>query len=82
MQPGALELIDLAPGQTATVTMEFRDNVRLTGRSRNFTVDVEGGLVGLLVDLRDVPLRVSERSETRRTALEAWQRVVWSEPDE
>jgi hypothetical protein len=79
LQPGALEAIDLAPGQTAVARMEFRDNVRLASRGRNFTVNVAGGLVGLLVDLREVPLRVSDRSEARRAALEAWQRVVWAE---
>ena len=82
MQPGSLELIELAPGKTATATMEFRDNVRLTSRGRSFTVDVDGGLVGLLVDLREVPLRTSDRSEARRAALEAWQRVVSAETNE
>jgi hypothetical protein len=82
LQPGALEAIDLAPGQKAVAKMEFRDNVRLGSRARNFTVNVAGGLVGLLVDLREVPLRVSDRSEARRAALEAWQRVVWTEPVE
>jgi hypothetical protein len=62
--------------------MEFRDNVRLTSRGRSFTVDVDGGLVGLLVDLREVPLRTSDRSEARRSALEAWQRVVSAETNE
>jgi hypothetical protein len=82
MQPGSLELIELAPGKTATARMEFRDNVRLTSRGRSFTVDVDGGLVGLLVDLREVPLRTSERSEARRAALEAWQKVVSAETNE
>jgi hypothetical protein len=82
LQPGSLEAIDLGPGQTATAELEFRDNVRLSTRGRNFSVDVGGGLVGLLVDLREVPLRVSDRRETRRAALEAWQRVVWSETGE
>ena len=82
LQPGALEAIDLAPGQTATAVLEFRDNVRLTGRGRNFIVEVDGGLAGLLVDLRDVPLRMPDRSEARRAALEAWQRVVWAESGE
>jgi hypothetical protein len=82
MQPGSLELIELAPGKTATARMEFRDNVRLTSRGRSFAVDVDGGLVGLLVDLREVPLRTSDRSEARRVALEAWQRVVSAETNE
>jgi len=79
LQPGALEAVPLAPGESATAEMEFRDNVRLTGRGRIFNVAVEGGLAGLLVDLREVPLRVSDRTEARRVALEAWQRVVWAE---
>jgi hypothetical protein len=79
LQPGALESIDLGPGQTATAEMEFRENIRLTGRGRSFAVEVEGGLVGLLVDMREIPLRVSDRSEARRAALEAWQLVVWAE---
>jgi hypothetical protein len=79
LQPGALESIDLGPGQTATAEMEFRENIRLTGRGRSFAVEVEGGLAGLLVDMREIPLRVSDRSEARRAALEAWQRVVWPE---
>ncbi len=79
LQPGALESIDLGPGQTAIAEMEFRESIRLTGRGRSFGVEVEGGLVGLLVDMREIPLRVSDRSEARRAALEAWQRVVWPE---
>ncbi len=82
LQPGALERVRLGPGESATVQMEFRDNVRLLGRGRSFSVAVDGGLAGLLVDLREVPLRVSDRSEARRVALEAWQRVVWAEDAE
>jgi hypothetical protein len=82
LQPGALESIDLGPGRTAVAEIEFRENIRLTGRGRSFGVEVEGGLVGLLVDMREIPLRVSDRSEARRAALEAWQRVVWAEPVE
>ena len=71
--PGALELVDLAPGQTAVADFRFRDSVRLGGKGRQFEVEVAGGLGGLLVDLRDVPLKLPERHDRRREQLNAWQ---------
>jgi hypothetical protein len=61
----------------SAVAGRFRDTVRLGGRGRRFAVDVAGGLGGLLVDLRDVPLRLPERQERRRELLEAWQDSLW-----
>jgi hypothetical protein len=75
--PGALELVDLPPGEVATADFQFRDAVRLGGRGRKFAIDVTGGLGGLLVDLRDVPLRLPDRPERRRELLEAWQDSLW-----
>ena len=68
--PGGLELVDLPPGERATAELRFRDTVRLGGRGRQFAVEVTGGLGGLLVDLRDVPLRLPERAERRRELLD------------
>jgi hypothetical protein len=45
-------------------------------------VDVGGGLCGLVVDLRDIPLRMSDRAESRRAALDAWQHGMWPGIDE
>ena len=75
--PGGLELIDLPPGERATAELQFRDTVRLGGRGRKFAVEVTGGLGGLLLDLRDVPLRLPDRPERRRELLEAWQDSLW-----
>jgi len=75
--PGGLELVDLPPGEVATAEFHFRDAVRLGVRGRRFAVDVGGGLGGLLVDLRDVPLRLPERLEHRRELLDAWQESLW-----
>ena len=75
--PGGLELVDLPPGERATAELQFRDTVRLGGRGRRFAVDVTGGLGGLLLDLRDVPLRLPDRPERRRELLEAWQDSLW-----
>ncbi len=76
--PGGLELVDLAPGEVATAEFRFRDTVRLGTRGRHFAVDVGGGLSGLLVDLRDVPLRLPERADRRRDLLQAWQTALWA----
>ena len=74
---GGLELVDLPPGETATAELHFRDTVRLGTRGRHFSVDVAGGLGGLLVDLRDVPMRLPERHDRRRELLAAWQGALW-----
>jgi hypothetical protein len=75
--PGALEVVDLPPGDVATAEFSFRDTVRLGARGRRFAVDVSGGLGGLLVDLRDVPLRLPDRLDRRRELLDAWQESLW-----
>lgn len=75
--PGGLELIDLPPGEVATAELHFRDTVRLGGRGRQFALEVSGGLGGLLIDLRDVPLRLPDRVDRRRELLEAWQDSLW-----
>ena len=82
LHPGAVQVIDLPPGRTGRADLEFRDAVRMPMRARNFSVEVGGGLGGLLVDLRDIPMRISDRPDSRRAALEAWQRGMWPETDE
>ncbi|HEY7523896.1 MAG TPA: hypothetical protein VH720_09640 [Candidatus Limnocylindrales bacterium] len=76
--PGSLELIDLPPGETAVAELRFRETVRLGARGRRFAVELAGGLGGLLIDLRDIPLRLPERAERRRELLEAWQDALWA----
>ncbi len=76
--PGGLELVDLPPGETAVAELDFRDTVSLGPRGRSFAVQVGGGLGGLLMDLRDVPLRLPDRLERRRELLAAWQWALWS----
>ncbi len=79
--PGGLELVDLSPGQTAVAEFRFRDRVTLGARGRHFAIDVAGGLGGLLVDLRDIPLRLPERADRRRDLLTAWQSALWQGHD-
>ncbi len=66
--PGGIEVVDLPPGSSATAEFRFRDAVRLGGRGRHFEVEVMGGLAGLVVDLRDVPMRLPDRADRRRRA--------------
>ncbi len=71
--PGNLDLIDLPAGEVAIADLRFRDAVDLGPRVRHAAVEVTGGMAGLLVDLRDVPLRLPERLEMRREAMAAWE---------
>jgi hypothetical protein len=74
---GGLSLVDLPPGQQGAAELSFRGPVGLGPRGRRFAVRVTGGLAGLVMDLRDVRLRLPERSEHRRAALDRWELALW-----
>jgi hypothetical protein len=76
--PGGIELVDLPPGESAVAEFQFREAVRLGTRGKHFAVDVAGGLGGLLVDLRDVPLQLPDRPDRRRELLAGWQEALWA----
>jgi hypothetical protein len=78
---GSLALVDLPPGQEGSVELSFRSAVDLGVRGRRFAVRATGGLAGLVVDLRDAPLRLPERAEDRRAALARWERALWPDRD-
>jgi len=77
LAPDAIRLVDLPPGVQARVEVEMREGQALGVRARRIALDVTGGLGGLLVDTREVPLRLPERAERRRAVLEQWERPVW-----
>jgi hypothetical protein len=77
LSTGDLAFVDVPPGQQAHASLEFRDAARFARRARRFSVPVAGGVAGLLVDLRDVPLRLPERRDRRRAALATWGEQVW-----
>lgn len=79
--PGGLEIIDLPPGQRAVLELRFREPADLGLRARHFALEVAGGLGGLLVDLRDIPLRLPQRADRRREVLAAWQAAFWPGAD-
>lgn len=78
---GGLELVDLPPGERAVVELRFRDTVDTGARARHVAVEVAGGLGGLLLDLRDVPIRLPDRPERRRDLLASWQAALWAGVD-
>lgn len=78
LAPGGFELVDLPPGEQAVVEAQFREPVDLGRPGRRFAAEVTGGLGGLLVDLRDIPLRLPDRPDRRRDVLAGWQAAVWT----
>jgi hypothetical protein len=76
LQPGGLASIWLGSGASAVAEFRFHDAVRLGGRGRHFAIDVTGGLVGLVVDLRGVPLKLPDRADLRHDLLETWGTAV------
>ena len=78
---GELAFLDLAPGAAATATLELREAARIGRRTRHVSVAVTGGVAGLLVDLRDIPLRLPDRRDRRRTLLAAWSTLAWPADD-
>jgi hypothetical protein len=74
---GEVAFVEMAPGDQALATLEFRDAVRIGHRARRVAVPVSGGVAGLAIDLRDVPLRLPERRDRRRAALAEWGELAW-----
>ena len=74
---GDVTFLELAPGEQALATLEFREAVRVGHRAKRVTVPVSGGVAGLAVDLRDVPLKLPERRDRRRAALASWGEMAW-----
>jgi len=75
---GAVQVVDLPPGLAATAELDSPDDLYVGARARRVAFSVTGGLGGLLVDTRDIPLRLPERPERRREYLDAWQRPLWT----
>jgi hypothetical protein len=76
LEPGSITRLPLAPGELGTTELELRDALDVGVRARRVTAEVTGGLAGLMVDLRDIPLRLPDRVDRRRETLAGWQRAI------
>ena len=78
---GELTFVDLAPGTRAEAQLDSHDGVRFGRWTKRASVQVTGGLAGLIVDLRDVPLYLPERRDRRRSRLAEWAAQAWPRDD-
>ncbi len=78
LTPAAVQVVDLPPGVSATTELDSPDDLFVGARARRVSFEVTGGLGGLLVDTREIPLRLPDRPERRRAYLDAWQRPLWT----
>lgn len=70
---GTLEVIPLAPGQKAQVQIRTAKGVELrNARNGLFEGEVEGGVLGLVIDARGRPLALPEDPERRRAKVQQW----------
>ena len=81
LEPGQLRLVDLPPGIVARIDLDPGAGTVLGVSGRPVRLEVSGGLGGLLVDTRPIPLEPPSSPEQRRATLEAWEAPAWAGTD-
>lgn len=78
VRTGQLQIVPLARGRIGDVSIELVGGTSLgtERRARRARARVTGGAVGLILDARNVPLRLPRRPDDRRTVLGSW-RDAW-----
>ena len=77
LEPGQLRLVDLPPGIVARLDIDPGEGTILGVEGRQLSLEVSGGLAGLLVDTRSIPLDLPPAGEARRAQLETWEAPAW-----
>ncbi len=74
VRSGTVQIVPLDRGQAAELEIELEPGVSLgsSRRSRRVRTDVRGGVVGLILDARDIPLQLPRRTDDRRAVLATW----------
>jgi hypothetical protein len=73
---GGLEILPLALGQTARLTLQPMQRSDIgNGPGRNATLEVAGGVMGVVIDARGRPLALPEDPVRRRELIKKW---LWS----
>jgi hypothetical protein len=78
LEPDQLQLVDLPPGVSARISIDPGAGSILGSDGGPISMEVAGGLGGLFVDTRPIPLVMPAGGEARRLALEAWEAPVWA----
>ena len=75
---GQLQVVPLARGQEAELTIEPGDGVGLGAprRSPRIQAMATGGAVGLILDARGVPIGMPKRGDDRRAVLAGWREAL------
>jgi hypothetical protein len=73
VEHGSLEVVPLAPGQKASLQVHASAGVNLgPGRRGVFKAEVEGGVVGLIIDARGRPITPPSTGENRHEKIQQW----------
>jgi hypothetical protein len=78
LEPDQLRLVDLPPGIVARLEIDPEDGSILGVQGQRLTLEVSGGLGGLLLDTRAIELPLPASGESRRSQLAAWEAPVWA----
>ncbi|MFV2064135.1 MAG: hypothetical protein ACC726_11595 [Chloroflexota bacterium] len=78
LEPDRLRLVDLPPGIVARLEIDPEQGSILGVEGQRLTLEVSGGLGGLLVDTREIKLPLPDGGEARRAKLESWEAPVWA----
>ncbi len=72
--PGTVEVIPLSPGQKASLELRpsRQFDIGWGYKGRGAVAEVEGGILGLVIDARGRPLQVPEDDEERARVLQRW----------
>jgi hypothetical protein len=81
LRSGQVQVVPLARGHEAELEIELHNGASLGGarRARHATTSAMGGVVGLILDGRGIPLALPRRSDDRRAVLAAWRDVFLRE---
>ncbi len=82
LRSGQLQIVPLARGQEAELTIEPGDGVTMgtARRSPRIQALATGGAVGLMLDARGIPIVLPRRGDDRRAMVSSWYDTLAREP--
>jgi hypothetical protein len=82
LRSGQLQVVPLARGQQAELTIEPGDGVTLGAGRRSPRIEAlaTGGAVGLILDARGIPIVLPRRGDDRRAMVASWRDALAREP--